>query len=42
MSVKRGTATVIIAAQTTCGITDQNMANNNCQCPSVINGGSKP
>jgi len=33
MAVKRGTATVIIANQTTCVITDQNMANNNCQCP---------
>jgi uncharacterized repeat protein (TIGR01451 family) len=33
LSVKRGTATVIIANQTTCVITDQNMANNNCQCP---------
>ncbi|HJQ23958.1 MAG TPA: HYR domain-containing protein, partial [Blastocatellia bacterium] len=38
LSVKRGTATVIIANQTTCGITDQNMANNNCQCPT----GAKP
>jgi HYR domain/Bacterial Ig domain len=36
MSVKRGTATLIIANQTTCVITDQNMANNNCQCPASI------
>ena len=33
MSVKRGTATLIIANQTTCVITDQNMANNTCACP---------
>jgi Domain of unknown function DUF11/HYR domain/Calx-beta domain len=33
LSVKRGTATVIIANQTTCTITDQNMANNTCACP---------
>jgi len=26
-------ATVIIANQTTCQITDQNRANNSCQCP---------
>ncbi|HJQ24568.1 MAG TPA: Calx-beta domain-containing protein [Blastocatellia bacterium] len=38
LSVKRGTATILIANQTTCGITDQNMANNNCQCPT----GAKP
>ncbi|HKQ08911.1 MAG TPA: ExeM/NucH family extracellular endonuclease [Blastocatellia bacterium] len=35
MAVKRGTATLIIANQTTCVITDQNMANNTCTCPSV-------
>ncbi|MFL6275770.1 MAG: HYR domain-containing protein, partial [Blastocatellia bacterium] len=35
MAVKRGTATLIIANQITCIITDQNMANNSCACPVV-------
>ncbi|HKQ06687.1 MAG TPA: HYR domain-containing protein [Blastocatellia bacterium] len=33
LAVKRGTATVIIANQTTCQIIDKNTANNNCLCP---------
>ena len=37
LSVKRGTATVIIANQTSCSITDQNMANNSCACPMNLN-----
>ncbi|HJQ27569.1 MAG TPA: HYR domain-containing protein [Blastocatellia bacterium] len=36
LSQMRGTATVIIANQSTCVITDMNMANNSCQCPTGV------
>jgi uncharacterized repeat protein (TIGR01451 family) len=33
LSQKRGEATIIIANQMTCHVTDTNMMNNNCMCP---------
>jgi uncharacterized repeat protein (TIGR01451 family) len=37
MSARKGTATIIISGVATCQITDQNMANNSCQCPLAAN-----
>jgi len=35
MGVMKGTATLTIANQPTCTVTDANMANNTCACPLV-------